>query len=138
MAADEPAAASDGPGISPFDTVLSSSTRFIIEVVAWIAGPCATGEVLGSPWWAVPALIVLVALPAVFNTPGDKHTTGIATPGPIRIAIEMLLLVVAIVAAWIVWPEWLAVLVTLVGVMLLRSGVARYRWLANGAPAVLS
>jgi len=83
----------------------------------------------------VPALIVLVGLPALFNTPGDKKFTGIATPGPVRILIEMILLVAAVGGAWLVWPTWAALLVSALGVAMLTTGLARYKWLAAGAPA---
>lgn len=119
--------------VSPYDTIASSTTRFGIEVVAWVAGPWAIADALGA-WWPVPlAVIVLVGLPALFNTPGDKTTTGIATPGPLRIAIEMLLLATAIASALIVWPIWAAVLVVALGIALLLTGMPRYRWLAAGA-----
>jgi len=119
--------------VSPFDTAASSATRFGIELVAWVAGPWAAAELVGA-WWAVPiALVILMGLPATFNTPGDKHTTGIPTPGPIRILIEMFLLVVAIASAWYIWPTWAAVLVTLLGVALLITGLPRYRWLLTGS-----
>ncbi len=126
----------DRPGVSPYDTYLSSGTRFLIELTAWIAGPWAAGDLAG-PWAAILTLVVLLALPSLFNTPGDKRTTGgVATPGPIRIAIEMVLLAAALWGAWTVWPSWLAVAVTVVGVVMLVSGVPRYRWLAAGAPPV--
>ena len=125
-------------GPSPYDTPVSAGSRFAVELVAWIAGPWAASIVAGSAWVVLPALLVLVGLPAMFNTPGDKHTDGIATPGPIRIGIELFLLAVAIVGAWIVWPDWAAIAVTIVGVVMAVSGVARYRWLAAGAPEVVS
>ena len=90
----------------------------------------------GSGWVAVPALVVLVTLPALFNTPGDKNTDGIATPGPIRIEIEMFLLGVAVASAWIVWPAWAALAVTIIGVVMVVAGLPRYRWLAAWAPEV--
>ena len=130
--ASRPAAA----GPSPYDTTASSLTRFGIELVAWVAGPWATAEISGSGWVALPALLVLIGLPSVFNTPGDKNTTGIATPGPVRIGIEMFLLVVAVGSAWVVWPVWAAVAVTVLGVVMLVAGLPRYRWLAAGAPPV--
>ena len=84
--------AAQGPGVSPYDTHLSSGTRFLIELAAWVAAPWAAAELWGG-WAAVPTLIVLLALPSLFNTPGDKNqTSGFATPGPIRILIEMVLL----------------------------------------------
>ena len=131
-----PKSAESAAGPSPYDTVASASTRFAIELVAWVAGPWAAADIVGSWWAAIPALLVLVGLPAVFNTPGDKHTDGIATPGPIRIGIEMLLLVVAVGSAWIVWPPWAAVAVMILAVVMLITGLRRYRWLAAGAPAV--
>lgn len=116
---------------SPYDTTASSLTRFGIEVVAWVAGPWAAADVADTNWAILPALLVLVGLPSAFNTPGDKNTTGVPTPGPLRIAIEMLLLVVAVVSAWIVWPTWAAILVTLLGAAMLVTGMPRYRWLAS-------
>lgn len=71
-----------GPGVSPYDTPVSSSLRFVIEIVAWIAGPCALAGATGTGWAALPALLVLFGLPALFNTPGDKSSTVVATPGP--------------------------------------------------------
>ena len=120
--------------VSPYDTSMSATWRFVMEMLAWIAGPWAFAEVLGSAWFAIPALIVLVALPATFNTPGDKNHTPVATPGPVRIGIEMFLFTVAVVGAWIVWPQWLAILVTVWAAAAIVTGFPRYRWLAAGAP----
>ena len=98
----------DKPDLSdpgPYDTPLSSATRFGIEIVAWVAAPWAAAEIVGSAWATLPVFLILLALPALFNTPGDENVTGIATPGPIRILIEMLLIAVAIVGTLIVWPH---------------------------------
>jgi len=115
---------------SPYDTPWSSGTRFGMELAAWVLGPWAAGDLFGSPWAALPTLLILLALPSVFNTPGDKKVTGIATPGPARIVIEMLLLAVAIIGAWIVWPVWAAVLVVILAGATVTTGMPRYRWLA--------
>ena len=126
----------NGPGVSPYDTYSSSGTRFLIEMTAWIAGPWAAGELIGG-WAAMVTLVVLLLLPSLFNTPGDKKTTaGVATPGPVRIVIEMILLAAAIAGAWTVWPVWLAIFVTTVGGAMLVTGARRYRWLSKGAPSV--
>ena len=127
---------SGAAGPSPYDTSVSAGSRFAIELAAWVAGPWAAADMTGWGWMAVPALVVLVGLPALFNTPGDKKTDGIATPGPIRIEIEMFLLGVAVASAWIVWSAWAALAVTIVGIVMVASGLPRYRWLAAGAPDV--
>jgi hypothetical protein len=125
-----------GPGVSPYDTTVSSGFRFVIEIVAWVAGPWAVADAAGTAWAALPTLAVLFALPALFNTPGDKASTMIATPGPVRILIEALLLVAAVVGAWSVWPAWIGAAVSVIGVGMVITGMRRYRWLAEGAPAV--
>jgi len=122
--------------VSPFDTGVSATLRFVMELTAWIAGPWAVAELFGSGWAAVPALIVLVGLPATFNTPGDKNQTGIPTAGPLRIGIEMALFAVAVAGAWYVWPDWAAIPVTMAAVAAIVTGMPRYRWLAQGAPPV--
>ena len=128
---DSPAA-----GPSPYDTPASAGFRFAIEVAAWVIGPWAAVDASGSAWAALPALFLLVGLPATFNTPGDKHVAGIATPGPVRIVIEALLLVVAVWGAWAVWPVWAAIVIAVFGVAMVVTGLPRYRWLAAGAPQV--
>lgn len=128
---DQSSQPSDVVGPSPFDTAMSAATRFGIELVAWIAGPWAAYDIVGSWWALVGVAIVLVGLPAVFNTPGDKQATGVPTPGALRIAIEMFLLVVAVVGAARVWPGWALGLVVVLGAVMLVSGSPRYRWLAG-------
>jgi hypothetical protein len=119
------------PELSPCDTATSSALRFTIELVAWVAGPWAAAEAVGSGWVAAPALVVLVGLPAVFNTPGDKKTTGVATPGSVRVAIEMLLVIVAVTAAFTVWPWWAGTAVVACGLAMVFASVPRYRWLVD-------
>lgn len=119
------------PALSPYDTPASSLLRFSIEVIAWVAGPWAAAELTGTGWAVLPALVVLIGLPALFNTPGDKKTDGIATPGAIRVMIEMLLLVVAVAGAFIVWPWWAGAMVAVIAVAMIVTGVPRYRWLVT-------
>ena len=126
----------DGPGVSPYDTHASSGFRFLIEIAAWVGGPWAASEIVGAWWAAIPTALVLFALPAVFNTPGDKHTTGIPTPGPARLGIEALLLAAAVYGARRMWPSWLAVAVSVAGGLMILFGIPRYRWLLRGAPPV--
>lgn len=126
-----------GPGVSPYETAASATTRFLVELTAWVAGPWAAADVTGRAWVAIPAGLLLVGLPAGFNVPGDKNgDPGVAIPGPVRIVIEAVLMVIAVAGAWIVWPAWLAILVTAIAAAMPPSGLARYRWLASGAPPV--
>lgn len=121
------------PGPNPLDTWASGGLRFLVEIIAWIAGPWAAGRLLGG--WAIPvALVLLLALPAVFSVPGDKHQVIRPVSGPVRFGIELLLGIVAIVAAWAVWPTWLTVAVTVVVVAANVTGLPRTRWLLTGAP----
>ena len=124
-----------GPGPSPYDTWLSGGLRFLVEMIAWVAGPWAAAKLLG--WWAIlPAAIVLVGVPAVFSTPGDKHQVIVPTPGAIRYSLEVDLAIVAAVSAWYVWPRGVAILALVLVVLAQITGWRRTRWLLRGAPAV--
>ena len=120
------------PGISPYDTALSSGSRFGVEIIAWIAGPWAAAQI--SIWLAIPVAIVLIGLPAVFSTRGDKKQVVVATSGPKRVRIEFALQMAALAGAWVAWPAWLAVASTAVVAVSLFSGIPRTRWLLAGAP----
>ncbi len=124
------------PGVSPFDTVVSSGSRFLVELVVWVAGPWAAADWTGSGWAAVPAAVVLLALPSVFSTPGDKRQVLIPTPGPIRFLLEILLSAVAVAAEWVAWPSWAGVVVSGLVAVALVSGWRRAKWLLIGAPSV--
>jgi hypothetical protein len=84
---------------------------------------------------AIPTAIVLIGLSSIFSTPGDKNNVIVATPGPMRLAIELLTVAVAVAGAWIAWPQWAAILVTGLALADLVAGAARSRWLASGAPS---
>ena len=117
----------------PFDTPVSAGLRFFVEVIAWVAGPWAAAQL--SPWLIVPVLILLVGLPAIFSTPGDKKQIVVATPGPLRVILELGLHAVAIAAPWVIWPVWLAGAATFVVAAALAAGIPRTLWLLRGAPA---
>ena len=116
----------------PYDTPLSSGLRFLVEVIAWVAGPWAAAN--QSFWLFIPVAVVLIGLPAIFSTRGDKRSVVVATPGPLRALLELGLHAVAIGAAWVVWPVWLAVAATAVVVVALATGIPRTLWLLRGAP----
>ncbi len=122
-----------GPGISPYDTMASSGLRFGVEIIAWIAGPMAAVELSDNGWAAIPALVVLVAIPAVFSTPGDKKQIVVATPGRFRVLIEFGLHAVAAFGAFITWPTLLAVAAILVVCTSLVAGTSRMLWLLGDA-----
>ncbi len=125
---------SSGEFDNPLDTRLSAATRFAIELVAWIAGPWAAAEIVGAWWMTIPTLAVLVALPGVFSTPGDKRHVVVAVPGRIRLLIEIVLAAVAIVAALVVWTYIGVIVVTVIVVAMFVTGAARMKWLVSNQP----
>jgi hypothetical protein len=118
----------------PHDSAASSATRVAAELATWIAGPWAAAELAGGPWAILPAALVLVGVPAVFSTVGDKKTVLVPTPGPVRLAIELVLAAIGVVSAWLVWPVWAALLVSAIAAAMLVTNAPRFRWLAQGAP----
>jgi hypothetical protein len=116
----------------PHDTPVSAGLRFLTELIAWIAGPWAV--TLVSSWLLLPAIILLVGLPAVFSTTNDKHKVIVPTPGPVRVGIEMFLYAVAIIAPWFVWSTIASVIATGVVIAALVTGIPRMKWLLDGAP----
>jgi hypothetical protein len=115
----------------PHDTLASSGFRFLTELIAWFAGPWAMSTISG--WLAIPTMIVLIGLPAVFSTPGDKRHIVVATPGPIRALIELLLYLVAAITPWVVWPDLAAIACGGVAIVSVVLGLKRTRWLMMGA-----
>ncbi len=116
----------------PHDTPVSAGLRFGSELIAWIAGPWLAYSLSG--WTLLPTLLLLVALPGVFSTPGDKNKIVVATPGPVRILIELSLYAVAAIAPWLVWPDWLAIGSGIIVGLSIAFGMPRLLWLARGAP----
>jgi hypothetical protein len=119
---------------NPLDTVLSGASRFAIEVVAWVAGPWAAADLTGNWLMTIPALAILVALPGVFSTTGDKKHVVVAVPGPVRLLIEIFLAVVAIASAAIVWTFIGGIIVTVVAAIMFVAGAKRAKWLFSNKP----
>jgi hypothetical protein len=86
--------------------------RFAAELVAWVATPWALWP--HSIVLAIVAVAVLIGLPAVFSTPGDRPggDTAVAVPGIVTILLVVLHLVAATTAAWVIWPWPVALGVT--------------------------
>jgi hypothetical protein len=121
-------AAQAATGGAPKDG-LPSALRFATELVAWVA----------TPWWlagtswllAVASLVVLIGLPTVFATRGDKAQVMVAVPGWVTIGLVLLQLVAAVVSAWALWPVWAAVAVCVLAAATLVTEQPRWRWLAR-------
>jgi heme A synthase len=92
---------------------------------------------VATPWalasWSVPAavvaVIVLIGLPTVFATPGDKARPVVAVPGPVTILLVILQLAAAVVAAWFAWPTLVAIAVSLLALATVITEQPRWRWL---------
>lgn len=118
---------------SPNRPGLAAASRFLTELVAWVATPWA----LASVSWplAVVSVVVLVGLPAVFATPGDKPQVMVPVAGPVTIALVVLQLVAATVASWLVWPWAAAAAVSVLVVATVVAELPRWRWLLTAARA---
>ncbi|WP_123666082.1 hypothetical protein [Actinocorallia herbida] len=115
-----------GEGGRPDDRV-ASGLRFGTELVAWVGTPWALA---GHSWWAaVVSVVVLIGLPTVFATPGDKTQVIVAVPGWVTVLLVLLQLVAAVVSSWVVWPGWVAAGVAVLAVAALCAELSRWRWL---------
>lgn len=111
------------------DDRAASATRFATELVAWVATPWALA---GHSWLlAVLSVVVLIGLPTVFSTPGDKANVVIAVPGWATILLVLLQLVAAVASSWLAWPVWAAVPVTVLAGVTLLTERRRWRWLVS-------
>ncbi|MFI6599599.1 hypothetical protein ACIBHX_25385 [Nonomuraea sp. NPDC050536] len=104
-----------------------SILRFATELVAWVATPWALAPV--SVPLAVLSVIVLIGLPTVLSTPGDKSNVIVAVPGWVTIGLVLLQLVAAVWASWTAWHPIVAVVVTAMALATLVTERARWRWL---------
>jgi len=104
--------------------------RFATELVAWVATPWT----LWSYSWplALLSVLVLIGLPTVFSTPGDKANVMVAVPGWATVLLVLLQVAAAVVSAWWLMPVWAAALVSLLAASTLVTEVPRWRWLLAG------
>ncbi|MFJ9828691.1 hypothetical protein ACIRSU_30620 [Streptomyces sp. NPDC101160] len=109
------------------DDRVASVLRFATELIAWVATPWA----LASYSWALAALsvVVLIGLPTVFATPGDKTQVIVPVPGPVTILLVLVQLAAAVTAAWAAWPVWAAVVVSVLAAATVVTERGRWRWL---------
>jgi hypothetical protein len=104
---------------------LADVLRFLVELIAWIAAPWA----LARYSWLLSALslVVLIGVPAVFATPGDKQHPLVPVPGLVTIGMVLMEVGAAVLAAWAVWPVWAAALTSVLAVACLIAEQPRWR-----------
>ncbi|GAA1153589.1 hypothetical protein GCM10009630_59800 [Kribbella jejuensis] len=118
---------SDPTSASAPDSRLAAALRFTTELVAWIGAPWALWS--HSPWLAIGSVVVLIGLPTVFQTPGDKPRVVVPVPGIVTVVMVLLQLVAAVVAAWYAWPAAVTVVVSVLAVACVVTEQPRWRWL---------
>lgn len=120
-------APSTAAATSPHKPGLASALRFATELVAWVATPWALAGV--SPVLSVASVVILIGLPTIFCTPGDKPKVVVAAPGYVTVALVVLEMAAAVVSAWLVWPPVAAVAVCMLVVVSVVTELPRWRWL---------
>ena len=103
--------------------------RFATELVAWVATPWALWS--RSVPLAVLSVVVLIGLPTIFATPGDKRQVIVAVPGFVTIVLVVVQIVAAVAAAWAVWHAFAAALVSVLAVVTVVLELPRWRWLLS-------
>ena len=126
----EQAAGSDRPD-------RASVLRFGTELVAWVATPWALAG--HSVLLAVVSVLLLIGLPTVFGTPGDKNGPAVVpVPGVVTILLVVLQLVAAVLSAWTVWPPAAAGAVSLLAAATVVTELPRWRRLFRAPGRVRS
>jgi hypothetical protein len=95
-----------------------------------VATPWALAD--HSPVLAGFALLLLIGLPTVFVTPGDKVKVIVPVPGAVTVGLNVLQLFAAVVSAWAAWPVPVALLVWLLVLVTIYAELPRWRRLAGG------
>ncbi len=126
--ADTEPPAPNRPGVAP-------ALRFTAELVAWVATPWALSGF--SIPLAVASVIVLVALPTIFATPGDKAHVLVPVSGYVTIGLVVLQMAAAVLASWIAWPTVVASIVSVLVAASIVAELPRWRWLLSQPPTNL-
>ena len=105
--------------------------RFLTELIAWVGAPWALWP--HSIALAIGAVVILIGLPAVFGTPGDRPGGGapVLVPGIVTILLVLLQLAAATAAAWALWSWWAAAAVTVLCLIVTVTEQPRWRWLLS-------
>ncbi|MDX6429025.1 MAG: hypothetical protein QOE54_1391 [Streptosporangiaceae bacterium] len=117
---------------SPALPGIASVLRFSTELIAWVAAPWALAS--HSPWLAAASVVVLISLPTLLSTPGDKNSVLVPVPGYVTIGLVIMQLVAAVVSAWVAWLPAVAIVVSVLAAATVVTELPRWRWLAT-APA---
>ncbi|RMI33280.1 hypothetical protein EBN03_08845 [Nocardia stercoris] len=104
-----------------------SVLRVCVELVGWVTAPWALSRC--SVWLVPVALVVLIVVPGVFATPGDKKDVPVAVPGVATIAMMVSQLVAAGYGAWALLPVWAVWGVSVLVVVTIVAELPRWRWL---------
>jgi Zn-dependent protease with chaperone function len=108
---------------------VASALRFASELIAWIGAPWALAP--HSVLLAIGSVVVLIGLPTMFQTPGDKARVVVPVPGVVTVLLVLLQLVAAVVAAWFAWPTVVAIVVSALAAACLVTEQPRWRWLLS-------
>jgi hypothetical protein len=107
----------------------ASALRAGLELVGWIGLPIALWP--HSVVAAIGVDVLLIGVPAVLQTPGDKARTVVAVPGWVTIVMVLAELGGAVAAAWLLFWPWAAVLVTALALTACVTELPRWRWLLH-------
>ncbi|MFD8706811.1 hypothetical protein ACFV1W_30120 [Kitasatospora sp. NPDC059648] len=96
-----------------------------LELVGWIGLPIALWP--HSVLLAIGVDVLLIGVPAVLQTPGDKPGTVVAVPGWATVLMVLAELAGAVTAAALLLPGWAAVLVILLALACCVTELPRWR-----------
>ncbi|WP_232248433.1 hypothetical protein [Streptacidiphilus rugosus] len=114
-----------GSGASHAEPRYASALRAGLELVGWVGLPIALWP--HSILLAVGVDVLLIGVPAVLQTPGDKPGTVVAVPGWVTVLMVLAELGGAVAAAWLLFPRWAAVLLTLLALVCCGTELPRWR-----------
>jgi len=115
----------------PGHDYLRGGLRFATELIAWVSTPWALWP--HSIALAIGTDVLLIGLPAIFSTPGDRPggDSPVAVPGIVTVFLVLIQLVAATAAAWVLWPTWTAATVTLLCLIVPFTELPRWRHLLS-------
>ncbi|MGA5821197.1 hypothetical protein ACPC54_25420 [Kitasatospora sp. NPDC094028] len=107
----------------------ATGLRAGLELVGWIGLPIALWP--HSIPLAIGVDVLLIGVPSLLQTPGDKPATVIAVPGWVTVLMVLAQLAGAVTAACLLFPAWAAVLVGLLALACCGTELPRWRRLSG-------